>query len=242
MTISEVQLHRVNATRELLKWIVATKQVDSVTGGAIDSQRALAGALGCDPPPLSRFMSGMKNSKPMMLDKLVQLESNIKSNLTRRNLPTELPGAGAGSTTGGETSRASTSAAGGVSESTAPNEKSVGVKTRGAGQPVPVPVTPLPSQPAAAHPSAAIFTVRLTDVDGAQMGGEVHIMSTGSPVNDERWTISQPRSGSAVQLRLRLGFCARRSVPRGALGGRTFVFWLERLVSAEPSLDGGPLW
>mmetsp|Transcript_49507 Transcript_49507/g.137200 ORF Transcript_49507/g.137200 Transcript_49507/m.137200 type:complete len:197 (+) Transcript_49507:120-710(+) len=50
MTLSEVRLHRVNATRELLKWIVATKQVDSVTGGAIDSQRALAGALGYDPP------------------------------------------------------------------------------------------------------------------------------------------------------------------------------------------------
>ena len=79
MTISEVQLHRVNATRELLKWIVATKQVDSVTGGAIDSQRALAGALGYDPRELSCFMGGMKK-----LRALARREATRAANLRQR--------------------------------------------------------------------------------------------------------------------------------------------------------------
>ena len=62
-------------------------------------------------------------------------------------------------------------------------------------------------------------------------------------VGDTRWEMPCPRTEGQKTLTLRDGFRACRTVTRGALGGRTFEFWVEPLQAPnEPGLHGGPLW
>jgi len=93
-------------------------------------------------------------------------------------------------------------------------------------------------------PRGEILTVKLSEVEGAQVGGAVHILALGeSVVGDARWLMPCPRSGGEQTLTLRDGFCGRRTVTRGALAGRTYEFWVERLEALnEMALHGGPLW
>ena len=84
----------------------------------------------------------------------------------------------------------------------------------------------------------------MCEVEGMHTGGELHILELGERVEgDARWQMPCPRTEGAQTLMLRVGFRGRRTVSRGALAGRTFEWWVERLKAPlEPGHDGAPLW
>ena len=87
----------------------------------------------------------------------------------------------------------------------------------------PAPPKPTPQPPVAGLRRTSIFEANLTEVEGAQEGGTVHVLDLGESVPDDaRWQMPCPRTRDAQRLTLRLGFHASRTVVRGALAGRTF--------------------
>ena len=108
----------------------------------------------------------------------------------------------------------------------------------------PAPPKPAPQPPVVGVRRTSIFEADLTEVEDAGAGGTVHVLSLGEVVPDDtRWQMQCPRTQGAQMLTLRVGFHASRTVPRGALAGRTFDFWVERLdAPQELGLHGGPLW
>jgi hypothetical protein len=104
---------------------------------------------------------------------------------------------------------------------------------------------PPPSKPQPPGLLNSVLTVGLKDVKGAKEGGQVSILSVGLPIaSDVRWQMSRP--GGGALLRLRNGLRGRRTISArgsGAMAGRSFEFWVERLdARGDKAEHAGPLW
>ena len=69
-----------------------------------------------------------------------------------------------------------------------------------------------PQQPANATvknepPKAAFLSVNLTEVEGANAGGQVHLINLGVPVADVRWQMDRP-GATGTEGRRRAGGCS----------------------------------
>ena len=108
----------------------------------------------------------------------------------------------------------------------------------------PSPLLPPPPPPPPPLRCEPVLTVCLTELKGQNLGGQIDLVALGELVEgDPRWQMDCPRTEGTQLLTLRVGYRVRRTVSRGALAGRTFEVWVERLVATqEVGLHGGPLW
>ena len=215
---------KIERTRQLVTMLVRMRM------NGVKSQGELAERLGWSTRDLSNFMTGKATHKGKTLDRTVlgTRAANLLSDLERCGFMTTT-----------HCPRAATTQLQQPPPSAAPTA------TTAPSLPPP-PKPPPPKPPPPKLPGTAILSVNLTEVDGAHVGGTVHILDLGereAVEGDPRWQMPCPRSDGGQTLSLRVGFRGRRTVSRGALGGRTFEFWVERLCAPlEPGLDGAPLW
>ena len=97
-------------------------------------------------------------------------------------------------------------------------------------RPPPSPLLPPPPPPPPLR-CEPVLTVCLTELKGLNLGGQIDVVALGELVEgDPRWQVDCPRTEGTQLLTLRVGYRVRRTVSRGALAGRTFEVWVERLV------------
>ena len=168
-------------------------------------------------------MTGKAPKKGKMLDQteLGKRVGRLLRDLTRCGFATELPTA----TTPGEAP---------------PPQPSSSVALTGASS-SPRASRPRPPPPPRCQP---VKTVSLTELTALNLGGQVQVMALGELVEgNPLWQMDCPRTEGTQLLTLREGFRVRRTLSRGALAGRTFEIWVERLVvPQEVGRHGGPLW
>lgn len=200
--------------RELLAWLVQTK--------CSGSQAALARKLQLRPAFLSEYNTQMARSVKLTSTQLNTYHAKISAAILAAELPTMLPLAEPGLATPSPSTNASL-----------PRTQSKCFNNS----------IPPPTAPPKSNAPVAVLTLNLSEVAGHQ-GGQVLILDVGQVQEqdpDPRWMLNV----KGTPLRLRPGLRARYTfgVRSSALGGRTFEWWIETLVSdAELNHNGGPLW
>ena len=178
----------------------------------------LCEALNMRAPYVSQYKTGKGTHGVMMLSELDKRHRFISDAISKAGLPHQIPAMAA--PTDAVRAEASPTATASVPQ---PAAKSSGL-------------TPAPQK--------AVLTANLSEIEGAQEGGQVHVMSLGVPVIDPRWQIDRPGGGAALHLRDglrgRRAFAARRG---SSMGGRSFEWWVEQLDARhDPAQHGSPLW